>query len=273
MTGAQLKSNLVVQSSLAVWQGRHRLKVVHKKGGFRGVTDQKHILVVDDEPEMTDAISEYLRLRGFVVSTAGNGNEMRRFLGANTVDLILLDLGLPGEDGISLTREIRDSMHVGIIIVTAFGDAEDRVLGLESGADDYVVKPFGLRELLARVRSVLRRTEADNSKDYGYKGAESFDFGKASYNRTEKVFRRADGTLAQLSSGECDLLELFHGKPNCPLSRDELVEETSQRSWEPDDRSIDVRINRLRQKIEEDPSHPQIIRTVRGVGYLFQSND
>ncbi len=237
------------------------------------MTDQKHILVVDDEPEMTDAVSEYLRLRGFTVSTAASGKEMRQHLELNKIDLILLDLGLPGEDGISLTREIRESMQIGIIIVTAFGDVADRVLGLESGADDYVVKPFGLRELLARVRSVLRRVEMVDNELGSDESTELYKFGQASYDRIEKVFRRADGTIAQLSAGECDLLELFHGKPNSALSRDELVEETSQRSWEPDDRSIDVRINRLRHKIEEDPSHPQIIRTVRGIGYLFQSNN
>jgi two-component system OmpR family response regulator len=245
---------------------------IQKKDGYHNLTTEKHILVVDDEPEMTEAISEYLSLRGFIVSTAANGKEMHGVLETNSVDLVLLDLGLPGEDGISLAREIRASMQIGIIIVTAFGEAEDRVLGLESGADDYVVKPFGLRELLARVRSVLRRTEAD-SMDVGGGGvSKAYDFGNASYDRSARIFHRADGTTVQLSTGECDLLELFHGKPDSPISRDELVEETTHRGWKPFDRSIDVRINRLRQKIEDDPLHPQIIRTVRGVGYLFHSN-
>lgn len=236
---------------------------------IEAVTDEQHILVVDDEPEMTAAVSEYLTLRGFKLSTAANGREMKELLETNSIDLILLDLGLPGEDGIALTREIRETNNVGIIIVTAFGDAEDRVLGLESGADDYIVKPFGLRELLARARSVLRRTVADGKNDIEGETLNSFDFGTATYDRRGRVFHRADGTAAQLSTGECDLLELFHERPNKAISRDELVEETTHRGWEPFDRSIDVRINRLRHKIEDDPSHPQIIRTVRGVGYLF----
>jgi two-component system OmpR family response regulator len=237
------------------------------------VTAKKLILVVDDEPEMTEAISEYLNMRGFVVFTAASGKEMRDVLKKKSIDLVLLDLGLPGEDGISLTREIRASRQIGIIIITAFGEPEDRVLGLESGADDYVVKPFGLRELLARVRSVLRRTEADSMDIGGTDVSKVYHFGAANYDRKARIFQRSDGQTAQLSTGECDLLELFHGKPNSAISRDELVEETSNRGWEPFDRSIDVRINRLRHKIEDDPSHPQIIRTVRGVGYLFHSNN
>jgi len=236
------------------------------------MTGEAHILIVDDEAEMRDAVSEYFILRGFTVSTAANGNEMRRVLDENTIDLVLLDLGLPNEDGIALTRELRLSLPVGIIIVTAFGEAEDRVLGLESGADDYVVKPFSLRELLARVRSVLRRGDANADHASGDERSSLSDIGKNSYDRGTREFCRADGATIKLSSGECDLLELFLDNPDRAISRDELLEKTAHRAWEPFDRSIDVRINRLRRNIEEDPSHPQLIRTVRGVGYLYKSN-
>jgi len=237
------------------------------------MTDEAHILVVDDEAEMRDAVSEYLNLRGFTVSAAANGEEMHRILAETTIDLVLLDLGLPGEDGIALTRQLRDSVPVGIIIVTAFGEAEDRVLGLESGADDYVVKPFSLRELLARVRSVLRRAEASGGQASDDGNPKTYRLGDSLYDRQAREFHRADGTAIELSSGESDLLELFLDNPDRALSRDELLEKTAHRDWEPFDRSIDVRITRLRRKIEEDASHPRLIRTVRGVGYLYKSHE
>jgi len=232
-----------------------------------------HILVVDDEAEMRDAVSEYLVLRGFSVSTAANGEKMRKILDGTTVDLVLLDLGLPGENGIDLLRELRKTRSFGIIIVTAFGEAEDRVLGLESGADDYVVKPFQLRELLARVRSVLRRSEDSTEPLASDEDSGLVFIGENSYDRKSREFRSANGSVIKLSSGDCDLLELFLKNPNRALTRDELVEQTTHRSWEPFDRSIDVRINRLRRNIEQDSAHPQLIRTVRGVGYLFHSNN
>ena len=239
------------------------------------MTGEANILVVDDEAEMRDAVSEYLVLRGFDVSTAANGTEMFQVLGEEPIDLILLDLGLPGEDGITLLREIRQQRTVGVIIVTAFGEAEDRVLGLESGADDYVVKPFSLRELLARVRSVLRRADqhAGPSAGASARDDETISLGESSYDRSVRELRRQDGTTVELSSGECDLLELFIDNPNRPLSRDELFDKIAHRLWDPFDRSIDVRINRLRRKIETDPANPRLIRTVRGVGYLYRPKD
>ena len=228
------------------------------------------ILVVDDEAEMRDAVSEYLQLRGFTVATAANGAEMHQAIDKQPVDLVLLDLGLPGEDGITLMHELRAKHEVGIIIITAFGEAEDRVLGLESGADDYVVKPFSLRELLARVRSVLRRADPAFSLKTGIGQTGSVSFGDNSYDRSARELRHPDGSTVELSSGECDLLELFLDNPDRPLSRDELVDKIAHRLWEPFDRSIDVRINRLRRKIETDPGNPRLIRTVRGVGYLYK---
>jgi two-component system phosphate regulon response regulator OmpR len=184
---------------------------------------------------------------------------------------VLLDLGLPREDGIALTRQLRATEKVGVIIVTAFGEAEDRVLGLESGADDYIVKPFSLRELLARVRSVLRRTNASDSPGASSGISKMFHVDTGSYDRVTRQFRRSDGESHELSPGDCDLLEYFLDNPNRPLSRDELLENTAHRDWEPFDRSIDVRIARLRRKIEEDSANPQLIRTVRGIGYLYKS--
>ncbi|MBC8452058.1 MAG: response regulator transcription factor, partial [Rhodospirillaceae bacterium] len=209
--------------------------------------------------------------RGFEVFGAAGGSEMRRVLAEVEIDLVLLDLGLPGEDGIALTHELRASSSAAIIIVTAFGENEDRVLGLESGADDYVVKPFGLRELVARVRSVLRRTNANVDISSDEKVSNSIVLGENTYDLATRRFSRADDITIDLTSGECDLLELFVDNPDRAISRDELLQHTAHRGWEHFDRSIDVRINRLRRKIEVDPSHPQIIRTVRGVGYLYKS--
>jgi two-component system OmpR family response regulator len=234
------------------------------------MADEANILVVDDEAQMRDAISEYLGRRGYTVYTAASGLEISGTIAKKSIDLVLLDLGLPGEDGIALTRQLRALGNIGIIIVTAFGEAEDQVLGLESGADDYVVKPFGLRELLARVRSVLRRFEME--KDRLAQGLETsgIRLDEKSYDGATREFHRIDGAVVQLSSGECDLLELFLDNPDRVLSRDELVEITTHRGWEPFDRSIDVRIARLRRKIEQDPGHPLLIRTVRGIGYMYR---
>lgn len=237
------------------------------------MTGEGHILIVEDEAEMRNAVSEYLVLRGYSVSTAADGGEMRQRLSEATVDLVLLDLGLPGEDGITLTRQLRAAENVGIIIVTAFGEAEDRVLGLESGADDYIVKPFSLRELLARVRSVMRRAKAIDSHGSGSENPKTFQIGSGSYDRVTRRFRRNNGDICELSPGDCDLLEYFLENPDRPLNRDELLENTAHRDWEPFDRSIDVRVARLRRKIEEDPTNPQFVRTVRGIGYLFRSQN
>jgi two-component system OmpR family response regulator len=232
-----------------------------------------HILVVDDEAEMRDSISEYLGMRDFAVSEAANGKEMWNVLEKTEIDLILLDLGLPGEDGIVLARELRATSSSAIIIVTAFGETEDRVLGLESGADDYVVKPFSLRELVARVRSVLRRQQTAAGQQPPNNSARLLQLGNNTYNTVTRELSRPDGSAIELTSGECDLLGFFVDNPDRPLSRDELLKQTAHRDWEFYDRSIDVRINRLRRKIEIDASNPQVVRTVRGVGYLFKTQN
>ena len=227
-----------------------------------------HILVVDDEAEMRDAVREYLTLRGFQISEAANGREMDSIIANGSVDLVLLDLNLPGEDGIALTRRLKSEKDIGIIIVTAYGDSEDRVLGLETGADDYVVKPFNFRELVARINSVLRRLAGTEENEHD---ADSVvEVGNWLFDRFRETLRKPDGTQLDLSPAELDLLAVLIDNRGRAMSRDELMDRLSHRDWDPFDRSIDVRVTRLRRKIEPDPSRPTIIKTVRGVGYVFK---
>lgn len=234
------------------------------------MTDSKHILVVDDEPELQQAIQEYLSLRGFRVSVAGNGKEMRAVLATDPANLVLLDLSMPGENGIELTRQLKSSSNIGVIIVTAHGESEDRVLGLETGADDYIVKPFNFRELLARVNSVLRRTDGIKGKSTSNSEGRSVEFGDWTFEYATETLSKEDGETADLSAGELDLLITLLENANNPVSRDELLKISSHREWGPFDRSIDVKIGRLRSKIEVDPSKPKIIKTVRGIGYVLK---
>ena len=233
------------------------------------MNDPAHILVVDDELELLQAIQEYLCIRGFRVSTASNGKEMQDIFAIDPADLVLLDLGLPGENGIDLTRQLKSTSHPGIIIVTAHGDSEDRVLGLESGADDYIVKPFNFRELLARVNSVLRRTGNTENRSPDDPNANNVQIGDWVLDYATESLTRADGTQAELSTGELDLLNALLANANKPTSRDDLMQVTNYREWGPLDRSIDVKIARLRKKIENDPSNPKLIKSVRGVGYVL----
>lgn len=236
------------------------------------MNEGKHILIVDDEPDMREALQEYLSLRGFRVSTAANGDEMKNLLEHDPAELVLLDLSLPGADGIELTRTLKTSNDLGIIIVTAHGESEDRVLGLESGADDYVVKPFNFRELLARVHSVLRRTASADGQATTDTPANRVQIGDWLFDHATQTLTKADGTEADLSAGELDLLAVFIENANNPLSRDELLEKSAHREWGPFDRSIDVKIARLRRKIEADPSKPKIIKTVRNIGYVLKTH-
>ena len=233
------------------------------------MSNQIHILVVDDERELLQAIQEYLSLRGFRVSTAGNGVEMRDVLDSDPADLVLLDLGLPGENGIDLTRKLKSDGKMGIIIVTAHGDSEDRVLGLESGAEDYIVKPFNFRELLARVNSVLRRTTNVEPGSAGDANENNIQIGDWVFSHATQTMVKADGTKADLSTGELDLLIALIANANRPTDRNELMKATNFREWGPLDRSIDVKIARLRRKLELDPASPKLIKSVRGVGYLL----
>jgi len=229
------------------------------------------VLIVDDDAEIRDTTDDYLSGQGFAVLHAADGAQLRAAFapGAPAPDVVLLDLNLPGEDGLSLTRWLRANHDVAIIMVTGAGTVVDRVVGLEIGADDYVAKPFDPRELLARVKSVLRRTSGGASA--GARGAARarVKVGRCTLDlATHQLFDEAGGEVP-ITGMEFDLLRVFIEHANRVLSRDQLLTLTRNREWEPFDRSIDIRIARLRRKIEADPARPAAIKTVRGAGYLF----
>lgn len=224
------------------------------------------ILVVDDDPDLRDLLRTYLGANGFDVQTAGDGVAMRAALDTGLPDVIVLDLMLPGEDGLSLTRSLRTRSSVPILMLSARGEEMDRVIGLEVGADDYLAKPFGPRELLARLRALLRRrqtTTPEIATPEGYP-----HFGPYSLDSTGRRLLR-EGLEVQLTSAEFDLLAAFVAHPNRVLSRDMLVDLLRGYDRDPFDRSIDNRVTRLRRKIEIEAAAPTYIRTVRGEGYLF----
>jgi len=235
--------------------------------------DRKHIVVVDDEPGIRETIQEYLELHDFRVTTAGGGEELRRALDGSDPDLVLLDIRMPGEDGLSLARFLRAEKQVGIIMLTAAGEVVDRIVGLEMGADDYLAKPVDLRELLARIKAVLRRTDrareaAEADLPEGMRVAR---FGRFTLNLdSHKLFDGSGGEIP-LTGMEFDLLKAFADNPNRVLTRDQLLNLAHNRDWEPFDRSIDIRIARIRRKIESDPAKPQVIKTVRGAGYIYST--
>jgi two-component system phosphate regulon response regulator OmpR len=234
---------------------------------------RKHIVVVDDEPGIRETIQEYLELHDFRVTAAGGGEELRRTIGADDVDLVLLDIRMPGEDGLSLARFLRAEKQVGIIMLTAAGEVVDRIVGLEMGADDYLAKPVDLRELLARIKAVLRRTErtqAGAETDQS-QGARLARFGRLTLNLDSHKLLDGNGGEVPLTGMEFDLLKAFADNPNRVLTRDQLLNLAHNRDWEPFDRSIDIRIARIRRKIESDPAKPQVIKTVRGAGYIYST--
>ncbi|WIG54600.1 MAG: hypothetical protein OJF61_000386 [Rhodanobacteraceae bacterium] len=229
-----------------------------------------HLLVVDDDAGVLDLLRRYFSGQGFEVSVAANGAEMRDALARLSVDLVMLDLGLPGEDGFDLTRQLRKSWDGALIIITGRGESVDRVVGLELGADDYVTKPFELRELLARVRSVLRRaTPSAVTADVANEPA--FQFGNFLLTPQSRMLRTADGKAIALTTGEYELLRVLAEHPNRVLSRDDLMEHIHGRNAGPFDRAIDVQIGRLRRKVESDPANPELIKSVRGAGYVFSA--
>ena len=229
----------------------------------------ERILVVDDEADIRDLLANCLSGYGFEVAAVSDGVAMRAELAREPADLVLLDLGLPGEDGLSLARELRAQPRApGIIIVTGRGQPVDRVVGLELGADDYVAKPFDLRELVARVRSVLRRTTSDRAAAPSA-SADRFEFAGWRLDLSARSLARPDGADVPLTTGEFDLLTAFVQHPNRALSRDRLMAIMHHREAGPLDRAIDVQVGRLRRKIERDPAEPELIKSVRGVGYLF----
>jgi two-component system phosphate regulon response regulator OmpR len=235
------------------------------------------LLVVDDDPSVRELLTEYLGGHRYEVRTADSGEAMRAEIERALPDLILLDVRLPGEDGLTLARYLRERYDIGIIMVTASGDVVDRVVGLEVGADDYVAKPFDPRELLARVKSVLRRMQAKSQDDAPAAAVDGVDSGRTRFGRCDvaldsrRLFDRTmSGAEVQMTAMEFDLIRVFLANPNRVLSRDQLLQHTRKREWEPFDRSIDIRIGRLRRKIEPDSAaEPRCIRTVRNAGYMY----
>jgi two-component system, OmpR family, response regulator len=228
-----------------------------------------HILVVDDQKEICEVVQQYLSSEGYRVSVANDGGGMRRVMDGAEVDLVILDLMLPGEDGLTLARQLREESTVGIIILTGRGETVDRIIGLEMGADDYLPKPFHLRELLARVKSVLRRasSRAQKEKPSGARARARFAGWHLDLSTRELV--SPDGGEVRLTTGEFDLLAAFVNNANQVLSRDRLLDLARNREAGPFDRTIDVQVGRLRRKLEPDPQKPTMIKTVRGTGYIF----
>ena len=232
----------------------------------------ERVLVVDDDPVLRELLSDYLTANGMVVEVAGDGIGMRRALLAGMPGAIVLDLMLPGEDGLSLARELRTHSNVPILILSARGEEIDRVIGLEVGADDYLAKPFGPRELLARLRALLRRSRAVATIPDTPNSSETPSpmplFGPFQLDLAAHRLLR-DGIEVRLTGAEFDLLRVFVEHPNRVLSRDSLVSQLKGYDRDPFDRSIDIRVTRLRRKIEIDPAAPAYVRSIRGEGYLF----
>lgn len=227
-----------------------------------------HVLVVDDDREIRDLLGRFLTKHGYRVTAVQDGKDMRRALADWHIDLVILDLMLPGEDGLSLCRGLRAQSRIPIIMLTMMGEETDRIVGLEMGADDYLPKPFNPRELLARIKAVLRRAP--------YAAAEASAPARALLRfagwKLDLGLRRLEspeGLIVDLSAGEFDLLVAFVEHPRKVLNRDQLLDLTHGRAETPFDRSVDMQVSRLRHKIEEDPKEPELIKTVRGGGYVF----
>jgi len=230
------------------------------------------ILVVDDDAEIRHLLRSALEREGYVISEASNAANTQARLDRGGISLITLDLTLGTDDGLTLARQIRSHSDIPIIMVTGKGDAIDRVVGLELGADDYVCKPFNLREVVARVRAVLRRHEAVVPTRTKSTQHERFRFGDWTLDVTSRELIASDKASRELTTGEFNLLELFVRRPQRVLTRDEIMDLLKGHDWSPVDRSIDALIVRLRKKIEADPAKPAHIKTVRGVGYVFATD-
>jgi two-component system, OmpR family, response regulator len=230
--------------------------------------NKDHILVVDDQPDICEMVKSYLEEEGFRVSTANDGEAMRRVMAQTPVALVLLDLILPGEDGLTLARRLRMESNVGIIILTGRGETVDRIIGLEMGADDYIAKPFSPRELIARAAAVLRRTQALPPRQKPPE-AERIRFGDWTLDTGQRELIGSDGMATALSSGEFSLLRALLERPKIALTRNQLLDLTKGRDAELFDRSVDNHVSRLRKKLEPDPKNPRYIKTVWGGGYMF----
>ena len=236
--------------------------------------EQVTILVVDDDPDIRELLEDYFGDQGYKVVALATADAFRQALTEHEPDVVLLDVGLPGEDGLSLARHVREHFDVGIIMVSGAGETIDRIVGLEVGADDYLAKPFDPRELLARVKSVLRRYKHQPDKvpakaGQGSAAPRRVRIGVGVLDLDSCQLLDADGKEIPITAMEFELLKVFCERPNRPLSRDQLLNLTQNRDWDPYDRSIDIRIARLRRKIEPEPEKPVFLKTVRGMGYMF----
>ena len=229
--------------------------------------DTKRILVVDDDAGLRELLQEYLTAQGYQVSAVNDGKAMDTYLSAQNVDIVILDLMLPGEDGLSLARRLRAQSNLPIIMLSARGEDVDRIIGLEVGADDYLAKPFNPRELLARIRALLRRNERHHDK-VEMSPPEEHRFGTFLLNTASRELHKGNENI-HLTAGEFNLLRIFVAHPNRVLSRDAIMDLLKGYERSPFDRSIDVRVTRLRRKIEADASAPTYIRTIWSEGYLF----
>ena len=234
-------------------------------------TTNSHVLVVDDDPDVCNRLSEYLSQHDFRVTAVNNGKQMLEVIGREAIDLLLLELRLGGDDGLRLTQNLRDSSRLPIVVLSDLIEEADRVMGLELGADDYVTKPFSPRELLARIRAVLRRSQAEVVSPGRDESLRAYRFAGWELNVRLHRLQSPLGKRIEISRGEFSLLAAFLQSPQRMLSRDQLLEMSRLHSTEVYDRSIDVQIMRLRRKIEADPAKPVFIRTERGVGYFFDA--
>jgi two-component system OmpR family response regulator len=230
-----------------------------------------HILAVDDDAQIRSLLDEYLAENGLRVSTASNGREMSQILAEHSIDLVILDLRLKDEDGMAIARSLRERVSMPVIILTGVREEADRVMGLELGADDYVMKPFSPRELLARIRTVLRRTKIAAPAGGQGREARAYRFGGFELNLRTRRLKHQDGTPVNLTKGELNLLAALLAAPERILTRDQLLEASRVYDNEVYDRAIDIQVLRLRRKIEADPSQPRYIVTERGVGYIFSA--
>ena len=228
-----------------------------------------HILIVDDDQQIGVLLTQFLGSQGFRATAVTDGQAMRRALAENSVDLVVLDLMLPGEDGLSLLCHLRATTALPVVMLTAMGSEPDRVIGLELGADDYLAKPFSTRELLARIKAVLRRAGAGGTSSAAAERMKVLHFAGWTLDTGRRQLRSPEGMLVELTGGEYDLLMAFLLHPQRVMNRDELMDLARGRLPGPDDRTIDVQVGHLRRKIELDPKSPELIKTVRGGGYVL----
>jgi two-component system phosphate regulon response regulator OmpR len=236
-------------------------------------SDVARLVVVDDEAEIRAMVADYLGKNGFAVRRCASGKELDNALASGPADLVVLDVSMPGEDGFSIARRLRASTKTSIIMLTGSDDVVDRIVGLEIGADDYLTKPFDLRELRARIRAVLRRGGVVVPDDRGAANTTApskfASFGKVSLDLERHCLVDSDGATHRLTASEFDMLSVFAANPNRVISRERLLDTSGAGDDEPFDRAIDIRIARIRKKIEIDPATPQVLKTIRGAGYIY----